>query len=159
MISALVAIAVGRLSLEYINQSVTAHRFFYLHSEGDLFDSLFIWRVFNGRSVGYECSLCVVGGKKAQKTIWLCHLRSAQGLSSLCAFTQCPSSLWLWNRWQCESRSLLTPIVNPATEPRFHVSMKTRKLSFHLALPQPRCLMWFNLIKREVGYLDILAYS
>ncbi len=67
MTSAVVAIAVGRLSLEYINQSVTAHCFFYLHSEGDLFDSLFIWRVFNGRSVGYECLLCVVGGKKAQK--------------------------------------------------------------------------------------------
>lgn len=55
--------AVGRPSLGYINQSVTAHHFFYLHSEGDLFDSVFIWRVFNG----HECSLYVVGGKKEKK--------------------------------------------------------------------------------------------
>lgn len=69
--------------------------------------------------------------KKAQKTICF-------GLSSLCAFTQCPSLLWLWNRWQCESRSLLTTVVNPATEPHFHVSVK-----LFLTSPQPR---FFNAI-------------
>lgn len=83
MTSALVAIAVGRFLLEYINQSITAYRFFYLHSEGDLFDSLFIWRVFNGRSVSYECSLCVVGGKKLRKQ-YGCASSAALKASPVC---------------------------------------------------------------------------
>lgn len=105
------------------------------------FRGRFIWlSLFEGCSMavqlGYECSLYVVGGKneqkkKAQKTICF-------DLSSLCAFTQCPSLLWLWNRWQCESRSLLTTVVNPATEPHFHVSVK-----LFLTSPQPR---FFNAI-------------